>query len=225
MQEIIGHLEKVVHCTVPFDEKDFSERIDRDSPFLWESDFPVAVVHHRSRMDEMTRKVFEDEEMFETGGYTPECYVPSTLREVSTKAPKGVKKVSFLAMGKEDETYCYRPKREGDKWKKIVDNGTFRATVELSYYSDEHPICQIEAQLRDLMRSSKEIPSLKAVGFVWIAIVPKDYEINRLLEHYFPNEWMKIEEETHTAYIGWHEKLGEINMRYFICPPNNKESK
>ncbi|GEM_PF-827590 len=225
MQEIIAHLEKVVRCTVPFGKRAFADRIDRDSPFLWEHDFPVAVVHHRTRMDEMTREVFEDEGLIETGGYTPECYRSSTLREIAKSAPKGVKLVSFLALGQEDERYCYRPKREGDKWKKVVDNGVFRATVELSYYPDEYPICEIEAQLRDLMRSSKEIPSLKAVGFVWVAIVPKGYEIDKLLEHYFPDEWMKIEEETHTAYIGWHEKLGEINMRYFICPPNDKESK
>ncbi len=79
--------------------------------------------------------------------------------------------------------------------------------------------------MRDLMRSSKEIPSLKAIGFVWIVVVPKGYEIDRLLEHYFPEEWMRIEEASHTVYLGWHEKLGEVNMRYFICPPNKKESK
>ena len=224
MQEIIAHLEKVLHCIVPFEKETFTERIDIDSHLHWRVNFPVAVVHHRSRMDERCREVFEAKELIGTGGLTPETYAFETLRTIASEVSGCVKQVSYLCLGKEEEVYRYLPKRDGDKWKKVIDNGTFKAVIELSVYDKEVSVCEIESQLRNLMRSSKEIPSLKEIGFVWIAVVPKGYDISIITEHYFPGNWLKVDEETHTAYIGWSEKLGEINMRHFVCPPQ-KEAK
>jgi hypothetical protein len=224
MQEIVAHIEKVLHCIVPFEKEAFRERIDRDSHLHWPLNFPVAVVHHRSRMDEASRDFFEEEGLFGTGGYTTEVYTVESLRQIASQVPPSLKQVSFLCLGREDEVYTYNPKHEGDKWKKILDNGTFKAVIELSVYHEGGiDICKMETELRDLMRSSKEVPSLKEIGFVWIAIVPKTEDAEPLLSHYFGVDWLKVEEETHTAYIGWSEKLAEVDMRGFVCSPDREK--
>jgi len=223
MQKIVAHLEKVLHCIVPFEKEAFRERIDRDSHLHWRANFPVAVVHHRSRMDESCKEVFDEEGQIGTGGVTPEIYEPEQLQELARKISGCVKQISYLCSGRVEEAYRYLPKRDGDKWKKVIDNGMFKATIELSVYDKEVPVCEIESQLRDLMRSSKEIPSLKVIGFVWVAIIPKCYDIERIFHHYFPDNWLRVEEETHTAYIGWNETLAEVNMRYFVCPPEKEQ--
>ena len=223
MQEIIAHIEKTVHAVQPFSQEKFVKMLDIDSHLHWKTNFPVAVVHHKDRMGEETVACFEKEGLLDTEGYTRELYAYEELNEFAAKLPEAFKRVSSLCLAKESDSCRYEPKRSGDKWKKLVDNGTFKATIELSVYDKTAEKCKVEAELRDLMRSSKEIPSLKAIGFVWVAVLPKIKKIDEILKHYFDNCYLRIENESEHVYIGWHEQLGNINMRYFVCSPNKEK--
>ncbi|MEA3434639.1 MAG: hypothetical protein U9R13_08650, partial [Campylobacterota bacterium] len=82
-------------------------------------------------------------------------------------------------------------------------------------------VCQIESELRDIMRSSKEVPSVKEIGFIWVVTVPGSIDLKRLLKHYFVDKYEIIQKEDQTIYIGWSDTLKEVNMRYFVCPPKS----
>jgi hypothetical protein len=100
----------------------------------------------------------------------------------------------------------------------VQNPGNFKSVIELSIYNEDKDICEIELDLRDLMRSSKEVPSLKEIGFVWIAIVPSSMDIKKLFTHYFQQKFEIVANKDHITYIGWSDSLKEVNMRYFVCP-------
>lgn len=79
---------------------------------------------------------------------------------------------------------------------------------------------EIETELRNFMRSRKEIPSLKKIAFIWIATVPKTTDITEIMKHYFLEDYEILEESESTTYIGWNECLKDINMRYFVITPS-----
>ncbi len=60
----------------------------------------------------------------------------------------------------------------------------------------------------------------KEIGFIWVATVPGSTDLNRLLKHYFNDNYDVIQKEDQAIYIGWSDTLKEVNMRYFVCPPN-----
>lgn len=70
------------------------------------------------------------------------------------------------------------------------------------------------------MRSRKEIPSLKSIGFVWIVTLPITTKIEDILNHYFLDNHIYIEKGRKIVYIAWADKLAEINMRYFVNHPS-----
>ena len=49
-----------------------------------------------------------------------------------------------------------------------------------------------------------------------------DVEMDRVLAHYYGKNWMMVIAKQKTVYIGWHEHLGSVDMRHFVCPPNMK---
>ncbi|MCF6206330.1 MAG: hypothetical protein L3J47_05500 [Sulfurovum sp.] len=223
MQEIIAHLEKVLHEVQPFDKEKFIEAVDRDSHLHWKAAFPVAVVHHKARMSPRTESYLQEQDMLDLQGYSRESYDADRLKTLTQEAPDAFKQVSVLVVDAESDTYTYRPKRPGDKWKKVVNSGSFKAVVEVSEYGEDADVCKMESELRDLMRSSKEIPSLKEIGFVWVVVAPEQSGVEKILKHYFGDNYLCAECGQRNAYIGWGEKLGEINMRYFVCPPNKEK--
>ena len=218
MQEIIAHIEKSVHDLDVFETEAFLQLLDVDSHLHWKAHFPVAVVHHKSRVDDATASVLERDDVLDDEGFTRSEYAFETLQELVKEAPRAFKQVGTLCIGKESDSYKYTPKRPADKWKKVLDNGSFKAVVESGEYGGER-LCDIEAKLRDLMRSSKEVPSLKPIGFVWVAALPKEESIGELLTHYFGNCFLDVDCGDQHIYIGWSETLGGIDMRHFVCPP------
>jgi len=219
MQEIIAHVKQCVRNTAPFAKEAFLTMLDVDSHLHWKKHFPVAVLHHKSRMEASVIALFEEEKLLHDDGFTVQSYDTNVLKALCKEAPNAFKQVDALCMSTTHDSYLYEPKRLGDKWKKLVDEGSFKAIVEVSVYDEETDICQIETQLRNLMRSSKEVPSLKQIGFVWVASLIASQEIATLLSHYFGNCFFEVEHENTHTYIGWSETLGSVDMRHFICPP------
>lgn len=219
MQEIIAHVEQCVRSSVPFEKETFLTMLDVDSHLHWKAHFPVAVVHHKSRMDTAAVASFEEEELLNDDGFTAQRYDTKVLKTLCKEVPHAFKQVDALCMSKAHEGYLYEPKHSGDKWKKLVDDGSFKAVVEVSVYEKSTDICQIETQLRNLMRSSKEVPFLKPIGFVWVVSLPSSQSIATLLLHYFGDCFLEVEHENIHTYIGWSETLGGVDMRHFVCPP------
>ena len=39
------------------------------------------------------------------------------------------------------------------------------------------------------------------------------------MKHYFEDSTMVVKNAKKTYYMGWSDPLQDINMRYFVCPP------
>ena len=202
--------------------KSLIEGLNEKSSFSWQEDYPVAVVHESVRIKEKDIvESLRDKELLNSNGFSPNHYTDEMITVLDSFAPLYIKKVSIMCLKGEAQTsYTFKEKRPHDYWKKVENPGAFQAVIELSSYDTSKDICHIESELRDIMRSSKEVPSVKEIGFIWIVTVPKSIDLNRLLKHYFIEKYEIIQQEDQTIYIGWNDTLGEVNMRYFVCPPN-----
>ena len=199
----------------------FLDNLHTENEHYFTADYPVAVVHHQKRIkEEEASECLKSEGYVDAEGYTPSAYDGNMIKSFITCAPEYVKKVSLLCSSTELESnYTFQEKREGDYWKKIVDPGTFRAVIEYSEFKNGEDICKIEFELRELMRSSKEVPSLKVLPYVWIARVAKEVEIAKIMQHYYGENFELIEGGDESVAIGWSDTLQGVNMRYFVCPP------
>ncbi|MDM5271808.1 hypothetical protein PGH07_06435 [Sulfurovum sp. zt1-1] len=193
--------------------------LNQNSSYVWHENYPVAVVHEKRRInDEKVISWMESEGMLDKDGFTPQEYSEHTISLMRNHAPDYLKEVSIMCLdGINKSSYLFKEKRPHDYWKKIENPGNLKAVVEISQYQEED-ICKIESELRDLMRSSKEVPVLKKLGFVWMVSVPVSLDIEKLLSHYFLDKYKKVTKNEHTVYIGWSDSLNEVNMRYFVCP-------
>jgi len=198
------------------------EALNEKSSFYWQENYPVAVVHESVRIKEKDIVEFlRDNELLNSNGFSPNHYTDEMITVLDSSAPQYIKKVSIMCLEGEPHTsYIFKEKRPHDYWKKVENSGNFKAVIELSSYDASKDICQIESELRDIMRSSKEVPSVKEIGFIWVVAVLKSIDLNRLLKHYFIDKYEIIQKEDQTIYIGWSDTLKEVNMRYFVCPPN-----
>ena len=66
------------------------------------------------------------------------------------------------------------------------------ATLEYSRYGPGTDICRIETDLRNLMRSSKEVPSLKEIGYIWVGEAPMELELDMVLTQYYQKNWLMV---------------------------------
>ncbi len=205
-------------------EDDFMAALAQNRDYCWQREYPVAVVHEARRVKENEIKErLQEKAFFNEAGYTPSSWSADRIEELKSLAPQYVKSVSVLVhKGNPHGFFLFQEKRARDYWKKVSDDGSFVATVEYSRYASGSDICQIEADLRDLMRSSKEVPSLKEIGYIWVVEAPMDLELDRVLAHYYQKDWMMVIGKQKIVYIGWHERLGSVDMRHFVCPPKPK---
>lgn len=216
MQNIILGLKEAIEK-----EGSLVDNLNEYSPLVWQENYPVAVVHEKVRVkDEATLVLMEQEKLFDKEGITPQNYNSQEIDFFRKNSSNYLKIVTLMGMEKQgDGNYLFKEKRPHDYWKKIENQSNFKAVVECSTYDEDRSICQIEANLRDIMRSSKEVPSIKVVGFIWVATVPKSTDITSIMQHYFLKNYTGIEQGSQTIYIGWSPSLKKINMRYFVCPP------
>jgi hypothetical protein len=73
------------------------------------------------------------------------------------------------------------------------------------------------------MRSRKEVPTVAGLGFVWVVHVGPSENIDALFQLYFKEDYITLQQDEAKYYIGWSEKLKELDMRNFVCDPNAKE--
>ncbi len=199
----------------------FIENLRSVNEYHFREDYTVAVVHHEKRLKEKeVATCLKDKGYLDEDGYTLNDYDEQMLTGFRDCATDYVKKISLMCFASEvEERYTFKEKYAGDYWKKIVDPGNFKAVIEYAKYDQGEDICKIEFELRELMRSSKEVPSLKVLPYVWVARVSKDIDISRILKHYYGDNFEILEGESETIAIGWYKTLQEVNMRYFVCPP------
>ncbi len=198
------------------------EFLTQNSSYYWIADYPVAVVHEKNRIENATTLTeLEEINYFDAEGFSKKSYTQQEIRLLKNTFPETLKTVYCICLTKQAKgEYFFREKFEHDRWKKIQDQ-TFNmeAFVESSKFKDSDNSEMIETCLRDIMRSAKEIPSLKAIGFVWIVTLPKDTKVIDILEHYFGNNHIFIEKGRKITYIAWDERLANINMRQFVNTP------
>lgn len=202
----------------------FMENLRSSEAYHFRTDYTVAVVHHQKRVkEEAIATCLKNEGYLDEDGYTPNTYDEQMLKAFGSCGLGYLKKVSLMCFSSEvEEGYTFQEKRSGDYWKKIVDPGNFEAVIEYCEYKDGEDICKIEFELRELMRSSKEVPSLKVLPYVWIARVSEGINISKIMQHYFGENFTLMVDENETVAMGWSNTLQEVNMRYFVCPPATK---
>ena len=208
-------------------EGDLLTSLTNADEHCWQGNYPVAVVHEERRIKEPeTVTELKAKHLLNSHGVTPELWNRQKIEQLKTLAPAYVKQVSMLVhKGNAHAHFMFKEKRPQDYWKKVVDDGSFKAVIEHRVYADDAELCAIESDLRDLMRSSKEVPSLKEIGFIWLVEAPMSLELDRILSHYYQKNWMMVITGQKTVYIGWHSRLGSVDMRHFVCPPNTKKEK
>ena len=197
------------------------EFLTKNSSWTWVGNYPIAVVHEISRIkDEESLKNLEKINFFNTEGFSKNTYTKKDINYLIDTVPNAIKTSYCLCLKKQVNTdYIFKEKFEHDRWKKVKDEDNFVAFVESSKFNDSHSSKTIETDLRDIMRSAKEIPPLKAIGFVWIVSLPETTYVQDILEHYFLDNHIYVEHGRKITYIAWADKLGSINMRYFVNTP------
>ncbi|MDQ7067473.1 MAG: hypothetical protein Q9M40_05620 [Sulfurimonas sp.] len=198
------------------------EFLQKNSKWSWIGDYPTAVVNEINRIeDEQTLKELEKINFFNEDGFSKHSYSKEEIKYLKQNAPSAIKTAYCLCLKKQRSgEYKFLEKFTHDRWKKVTDDEeNFEALVEFSKFSLDADSKIIETALRDIMRSSKEIPSLKRIGFVWIVTLPKTINIVDILEHYFGDNHIFVEQGRKITYIAWGDKLADINMRYFVNTP------
>ncbi len=197
------------------------EFLTQNSSFNWVGNYPIALVNEKSRIeDEESLKKLEEIDFFNEEGFSKASYTQEEIEHVIQNIPTAIKTTYCLCLkNRPTSTYSFKEKFSHDRWKKITDEDNFEAFVESSKFHDEDKSKDIETALRDIMRSAKEIPALKKIGFVWIVTVAQTTTITDILEHYFFDNYIYIEKGRKVTYIAWADTLSDINMRYFVNIP------
>jgi len=198
------------------------EFLQENSKYTWIADYPTAIVNEITRVDEQeSLKKLEAVNFFNENGFSKNTYTKKEIKDLRESMPHIIKSTYCLCLkNRQADKYNFQEKFEHDRWKKIQDSEyNFEAFIESSKFTETDSSTTIETHLRDIMRSAKEIPSLKAIGFVWIVTVAKTTEIENILQHYFLDNHIFIEKGRKTTYIAWGERLANINMRYFVNTP------
>ena len=197
------------------------EFLTKNSSWTWVENHPIAVVNEITRVtDEESLKKLEKIDFFNAEGFSKNSYTRKELDYLTQNVPTAIKTAYCLCLKKKpDDNYVFNEKFQHDRWKKVADEQNFEALISSSKFKDSDSSDVMETELRDVMRSAKEIPSLKAIGFVWIVTLPQTTKIEDILQHYFLDNHIFIEKGRKITYIAWGEKLADINMRYFVNTP------
>ena len=198
------------------------EFLQQNSKYTWIENYPTAIVNEITRVeDEESLTKLKQIEFFNEQGFSKDSYTKKEIKNLRENIPCAMKSTYCLCLKeKQSDTYEFKEKFEHDRWKKIQDDAyNFEAFVESSKFSETDNSKTIETHLRDIMRSAKEIPALKAIGFVWVVTLPKSSKVEDILEHYFGDNHVFIEKGRKITYIAWGERLANINMRYFVNTP------
>jgi len=199
------------------------EFLTKNSSWTWFANYPIAVVNEITRVkDEDSLANLQAINFFNSQGFSTNTYTQKEIDYLCQNVPNAIKTAYCLCLKqKNNDDYNFKEKFQHDQWKKVTDENNFVALVESSKFNDEDNSEAIETELRDIMRSRKEIPSLKTIGFIWIVTLPQSTKIIDILEHYFLDNHIFVEKGRKITYIAWGDKLADINMRYFVNTPSS----
>ena len=113
----------------------------------------------------------------------------------------------------------FQVKREHDFWKKLNPQDEYKAVVEFSNIAPETSMAVIEKLGRDIMRSRKEVPTVGSLGFVWVVRVSPIDNLDAIFQLYFKEDHITLSQDEAKYYIGWCDKLKEMDMKSFVCDP------
>ncbi len=185
------------------------------SEIKWIKDYPIAVVHnvHKAK-SESTGVHFR--ELVGEDGITPNQYTDEQLIKLGTNTAESFQYADFVALKSTNNPQInFAEKNENDFWKKIQNVDHIDATFDSFEFSSDDDKCKVEFELREIIRKRKEVHALKDVGFIWMAVSSND--MSEVFTHYFGDNHIHVDNK---YYIGWSDKLRDINMRYFVCQPN-----
>ena len=197
------------------------EFLNNNSKYSWVGEYPIAIVNEISRIDDKeTLEKLNKINFFDAQGFSKRSYTQEELAYLQKHIPSAIKSVYCLCLRqKQGDTYSFREKFEHDRWKKVEDDGNFELLLTSSKFDEDASSKTIETELRDIMRSAKEIPSLKNIAFAWIVTLPQTTKIEDILELYFLDNYVYVEKGRKISYIAWSEQLTTISMREFVNKP------
>lgn len=190
----------------------------QDSDFIFETEYPIALIHSATRLDAADQRLFQEQELLDENGHTP--IQPSTeqLKFLAQNRSQYIKNVNIMCLKEAPaKPIRFLSKRPGDYWKKIQDVEYIASMFEISNFDDQTTLCEAEFDLREIIRKRKEVHALKDVGFIWMAIISKD--LKELFTHYFGDNYIQINTGLTNYQLGWSDTLRDISMRDFVCPP------
>ncbi|CAA6811534.1 MAG: Unknown protein [uncultured Sulfurovum sp.] len=208
--------------TVLMDVKKNLHTLFAKTPYGCEKDYPVAIVHETMRIkEECVLEYFKKNHLLGEEGLTYGDYPRSDLERLSLHAPKYIQNVGFmLSTTKDMPEPTFFNKFKHDYWKKITSSEGLEAVIDISTLTPSTSKCEAEDALRAIIRKRKEVHQLKKIAFVWIVeIKGENTQIAPVMQHYFEDETMIVKNAGKTFYVGWSAPLQDINMRYFVCPP------
>jgi len=187
-----------------------------------EKDYPVAIVHEKSRIkEELALAYFKENYLLDEEGLTYDEYPRDDLDRMTLNIPKYIQNVGFMFSTEKDMPHpTFANKFNHDYWKKIQSIEGLEAVVDISALTPTSTACEAEDALRAIIRKRKEVHQLKKITFVWIVeINGENPQIDTVMKHYFEENIMEVKNGRKTYYVGWSTLLQSINMRYFVCPP------
>ena len=117
------------------------------------------------------------------------------------------------------EAPTFKVKREHDFWKKLDVRDDYKSVVEFSTIAPDTSLAVIEKLGRDIMRSRKEVPTVGNLGFIWVVRVNPIDNLDAIFQLYFKEDYITLSQDEAKYYIGWIDKLKDMDMRNFVCDP------
>jgi len=208
----------------------------KETKTIWIENYPIALVRTSQKIcNKSLIKVMETAGFFSEKNETV-TLSKMTFNSVNTEGEKCFQKVDFALFTNMANTdvISFKAKRNNDFWRRVIsmDNSlgivSFQMlqreevrteTIQNELDNSKNGQWKVESSLRDGIRSKKESSALREIPFIWVMVIEnKDsdtYHIKALLAHYFQKRVRRVESESYISYIGWAEKLSDINMRYF----------
>lgn len=214
--------EALQHTPSDIQIKDSLSLLFNESNYGCQKDYPVAVVHEKTRITEPSSLAFfTQNNLLDTEGFTPCAYDDTQIEQIVSQAPSYIQRVNYIvAKSKTIPKPTFFNKFKHDYWKKIQSVDGLEAVIDVTVLSEETTDCEVEASLRAIIRKRKEVHQLKKLTFIWIVETEgENPSIETVLQHYFKEDYTVVKNAGRTYYIGWSTPLQSINMRYFVCPP------
>jgi hypothetical protein len=186
--------------------KDSLSLLFDESTYGCQKDYPVAVVHEKTRIsDPSSLTFFTKNNLLDTEGFTPCDYDDSQIQQIVSHAPAYIQRVNYIvAKNKNIPQPTFFNKFKHDYWKKIQSVAGLEAMIDVTVFDNEITECEAEDSLRAIIRKRKEVHQLKKLTFVWIAETEcQSTAIETVLKHYFNKEYsvVKNADKLHLSYL------------------------